>query len=573
MKALGSFTESSTILGASLGYDAVLRMIPHLDLRNSIVFLAKILWALDELKLEVIRLQTEISQFLLEDYLVKIRSVLADETSVIYFQPQIMALMKLIILKSVRRDEQLGNVPAEQMRKVGLSLLGISDEISRQAKRLARQFRGENLADVIAKELILSGFHVRNLRSGSSLVRATHLYINIANQLRMEGEVDFLDLDEVLKEAIGVGLKEYLSFGVALLVYFLRFSEGQKFPEDPAFMYLRPDAWFRDASVSKEILIKILLEVSDDAEGFSERLAREGKRELFHDFIEFKTRPLLKLQENLYLPLSLPFLYEKVTSGLYWIIFDYLKRNNKQDHDKFMRLHGKLFQRYVEEIVTVILNRTPASDFIKHVDVVYREGKKEHRSSDIILRKGTSLFLFEASATRLQAKNTTGLGNETALAADIGKMVLHNAKSIQTCIVNIKEGNLKLNGINLTEIKRFYPIIVTIEGLPKHPAIQLFLNNLVRSEGLLTAGDIGPLALIDAEDLEEVEGYTEGDFIETILAWIDGESFTQFGLADYIKRKYPKIAMRSKWLDGLTNQIFNEATMLFFGKPMPARPK
>ena len=233
-----------------------------------------------------------------------------------------------------------------------------------------------------------------------------------------------------------------------------------------------------------------------------------------------------------------------------------------------MRFHGKIFQRYVEQLVDQILARDPNTQYVKHSDVVYRDGKQELRSSDMIIRKGDSLFLFEVSATRMQAKRTIGQGNITTLENDIQKMVIGNVKSLQTCISNLKVGNLQLQGIDINEVKRFYPIVVMLEGFPKHPAIQVFLTDLAKKGGYFVAEDIAPLTLLNVEDLEEIEGYTTENFFKILFDSISGESFSQLALADFIKRKYPKIAMRSKWLDGLTNQIFNEATLMFFGKPL-----
>ena len=309
---IGSFTESSRILGTQLGYEAILRMIPHLDLRNSLVLLAKILWALDEMKMDFMQLQLEISNILLERYLSKIRSILSGNSSVIFFQPQILSLMKLILINSLHRNEMLGRVTTDQRNKIGLSLLGIADEISRQAKRSSRNLAGENLAEEVAKELILMGFHVKNLRTGASLIRATHLYVNLSNEFMGSEEIDYIDLDKTFRDAVGVGIREYLSFGVAFIVNFLRISSDEKFPEDFDFIYVRPNEWFKNSIVSKEDINKIILLLSDDTESFRARLENETKREILYDFMEFKTTPLLKLEEGWFIPLSLPFYMKKL---------------------------------------------------------------------------------------------------------------------------------------------------------------------------------------------------------------------------------------------------------------------
>ncbi len=553
-----------------MGFEAVLRMVPHLDLNNSIIFVTKIIWGLDTLKADFAQLQLEIAGFVLEKYVDKIRIVLQNSSSIIFFQAQLLILVKLIILHSQRRQGPLGDVLPEQMNKIGLSLLGISDEISRQHKFTSTQFEKDDVVDEVAKELFLTAFHLKSPRLGFSVVRATHLYLNIAKQPLLMKESDYLDFEKVFLEAIGVGLKEFLSFGVGIIVHYTKFSSKPSFPENPRFIFLEPTTLFRDSQVSPDILTRIFSVLSDDLEGFEKRLKGQTRRELTHDFLDFKTTPLLKLENGLYLPLSLTFLLERITTGAYWIIFDYLKKKSKAEHDKFMGFHGKLFQIYIEEIMKEILKRTPASSFDIHVDILYEVKKEEHRSTDLIIRKGDALFLFEVSATRLQAKRTTGQGEEESLTNDIEKIVLHNARTMQKCISNIKQGYLQLGNLDASKIKTFYPIIVTLEGLPRHPAVQMFISKKLREEDVFVSQDIAPLALIDASDLEEVEGYTQDDFFQIFLSWIKDNLFDQYSLADFVKRKYPPIDLRSDWQKGITDQIFNESTMLFFGKPLPS---
>ena len=116
-RAIGVFIESSSVLGTRLGFEAVLRMVRHLDLRNSVVFLAKILWAFENQRIDQIQLQLEISTLLLKDYLGKIQLLLSDKSSALIFQHQILALIKLIVINSARRNEVLGEIPFEQMKK------------------------------------------------------------------------------------------------------------------------------------------------------------------------------------------------------------------------------------------------------------------------------------------------------------------------------------------------------------------------------------------------------------------------------------------------------------------------
>jgi hypothetical protein len=96
----------------------------------------------------------------------------------------------------------------------------------------------------------------------------------------------------------------------------------------------------------------------------------------------------------------------------------------------------------------------------------------------------------------------------------------------------------------------------------------MFLKKRVAEENILMGSDIAPLAMLDAEDLEEIEGYSEGDFIQFYFEWLSSGKYSQFSLRDYLKRFYPAINMRSHWLDSISKQIFNEATQLFFGKPL-----
>ena len=65
-----------------------------------------------------------------------------------------------------------------------------------------------------------------------------------------------------------------------------------------------------------------------------------------------RRRPVLRLTDGSLLVLSLRFLIERVCGGaLYWEVHDRLKAQDENAAQRFRILHGRLIERYVEEVV------------------------------------------------------------------------------------------------------------------------------------------------------------------------------------------------------------------------------
>ena len=70
-------------------------------------------------------------------------------------------------------------------------------------------------------------------------------------------------------------------------------------------------------------------------------------------FLTFRRNPILKIKDKVFYPLDFWFLREKMTSGVYWEVFDGINDEEKQ---KLGNYWGRIFELYTRDILKRIFN-------------------------------------------------------------------------------------------------------------------------------------------------------------------------------------------------------------------------
>jgi len=211
---------------------------------------------------------------------------------------------------------------------------------------------------------------------------------------------------------------------------------------------------------------------------------------------------LVSLDDGIYVPVDTRFLVERITSGIYWDIFDSLSGNEKY---RFTSYFGILLQKYLEELFRRAYPESQTTANRVFYDVQY-DGE---RSSDVMLFYGEEAVFIEVVVGRLRMEETMITGDLVAFKEDISIKVVDAAKQIDRVIRDFTTGRLPLADCSPTDIKHYYPVVVTVSPLPIFLSIYNEVRGMVADAGYLASTNIAELEIMNVGELEVIESLLE----------------------------------------------------------------
>ncbi len=117
--------------------------------------------------------------------------------------------------------------------------------------------------------------------------------------------------------------------------------------------------------------------------------------------------------------------------------------------------------------------------------------------------------IVEVSSGQLQRGTVVGR-RATALDRDLERLIDEKVGQIVSTITHIRSDPTRLMG-NARRRRRFVPVLVNAEGVPLNPLTHVTITERVAAAGRLLEADVGPLHILDTEDLYVAEALIETD--------------------------------------------------------------
>ena len=575
------YCTSKDIFGYSINYGSIPNYVRSLGLKNSITSLVKIGWFLDESGESDLSAQFKLATHLLPSNKHNIaKQLVFNQGRIIFFRAQIYILIKYLILYGNGEDKA---IESKELQTIGLCLLATTELISSQVKerknaRVRSETQSLNILthEVVTNSFFMDMFSIPTVRL--QMVRARYMFKTIHSRLRENPKVedDYVDINHFFQESIEITLTDYLNFGTSLIVYYFQFFQKESALLEKNFPNIYPQKLFENSIVGEkkvnaffDLLSTTLPRLKTDLQSSS---SPKRRREFIYDLLLLRANPLLKINSEIFIPFSIPFLFERITSGIFWLVLDHLNDNYGRDiSDRFTRYHGRIFQEYVEEIVQNIHKHHPIDGERIVQEQTYKIRKQEGKTPDIMIFGSDYAIFFEASATRMQAKGTISLGRKDAFDSDFKKMILHNAKSLDNFINKFRKGSIVIDGIEPKNIAFFYPVIVTIETFAgQNPIINPFLKNKFKINKLFPSKDIAGLTILEINDIEYIEGYVNASFIDILKSWHSQSSdlLPKEHFKDHIKKFPEKDVSSDTLMSQITDAALDEAAQFMFNKKL-----
>jgi hypothetical protein len=305
---------------------------------------------------------------------------------------------------------------------------------------------------------------------------------------------------ELLREASELELEEILGAGFALLTRRITGLNGGSI-FDP------PDLGILMEAEKKEAFLKL---VARDAEAFAAALSEQESR---FGFLPFERTPVLITERGL-LVLDEDYLWARVSTGLYWIVHDYLKFEKAPGTDTNLRwndAYGEMVELFAEDSLRAMAPRLlgeseAGSTFYTEEDfqAAYEEGKK----CDAATYYGGTLLMTEVVSGRLSVP-TRIEGSVEQFKKDTDRLVIDKCRQLHEAATAVLADEHALTGFAPTPHLRVVPVIVVAGGYPVTPPTMSYVRETLGGTRLLDDARVEALSIIDLEELEMLEGLAE----------------------------------------------------------------
>ena len=388
-----------------------------------------------------------------------------------------------------------------------------------------------------------------------------------------------VDANQTFFEATGLTLKDYQHLVFSIFAVYWNCSPQEIIRQDPSrdgSLFFGPSSVPGLAPLYEKFLrhtcisIDVLKERAENFPSFK------------NEFRLWRQYPLVKVSENQVLCVDFSFLLEKLQSGVFWIIRNQLEKQRHGDGQKIIALWGDIFEDYTASII-----KRGIDDQVPRVENYiiapkYDQGQKEE-CTDVIIHGDDTLILLECKAPLLRGESKFS-GDFDTLYAELKDKIIEGERpgkargikqlrnAIQSLFHSDEVQRRSIEGINISNIKKIYPVLILSDRMFSVLCMNWFLNlefqrlmkDIYREADL----DIKPLAVLTMEDLESLEPYlSDIPFHVHLGKWIEWrtevESNEKLSFSSFLFPLLKEDPRENTFFDQRFNEIRSEMMTYF----------
>ena len=341
---------------------------------------------------------------------------------------------------------------------------------------------------------------------------------------RIQEELSDLDVNEIFYQATGLTFQHYHRLIYLIFAFYWKFTPEEISRQDSSEdrpLFFNPNGQSPELTPLYEKLLPHICVSIDEL-----RNIVEEHSQLEDGFLLWRKYPLIKISENQTICVDFTFLIDKLQTGVLWIVRDYLK--HRRDSGRFMKLWGDIFQDYAASVIERGVNsENSLSRECLIIGPKYNQ-KQSDECTDVAVCCDDTLILLECKATLLSAQAKFG-GNFNEFYDNIPsvkKGIKQLSKSIRMLGNIHKRERLAVEGIDISKVKKIYPILVLSDHIFTAPLMNRFFDSefqkIMKRYSLLKHLEIMPLTVLTIMDLESLAPYmSDKPFYAHLDEWLD----------------------------------------------------
>ncbi len=424
----------------------------------------------------------------------------------VFCEQQLVHLARLVILHADRRRRD--DFGAGALREIwGTCLIGVTDLLD----------TGLNIEDDCER----TAWEIRqcclNYHEDQLPVTALHheVYRVIWPQLKNKPA---RAVEAAFVRRAGMPIADYFTVGAAVLARFLiRGANEDSLPG------IEPARAFAQATMARETWEAFFTLTGRDVDALRDELLAEAKQygEGTYGSLTFERFPLVEIEPDLFVPLSITSLRRRVSQGVFHILSEAAVADGR-DRRYYSSIFGQAFQESVEGTFRRAVEMEGSGTTVT-ADVPYGPRSQRRDSSDVILEYERNPVFVEVVSGPLQAGTTTR-GDLQCFSDDVDRLVVKKTEQLDRSIQDFFNRRLELPAIDPALVAHAWPVLLTSHPFPHTDYVLRAVDSRIREKSFLQQERVGSLAIVSADELFFCEGFMQKgtSFLALIRGWKSG---------------------------------------------------
>ncbi len=352
----------------------------------------------------------------------------------------------------------------------------------------------------------------------NAVARSHLMYGRFAEELR--NDVDYVNTTERLQKLVGLTTDEFLGLCFGLLSKYMN-ATIQSFAAQPDSLFVRNE-YFQQTAIDAEKISKFKKELS----AMPQELKKVFEKKLTgpSDFTLFRAKPLYPSDTRLFC-VDPGFLAEKLETGPFWRTM--LSIDTKEKRDAFLAFSGRVFERYVNWLLLESIGNDNRQNRFFPSPKYEADGTEV---CDGLLLCGSDVLFIEYKGAVFTAAAKYGR-NPEKLSHEIEDKLIRNPEGKRKGIEQLAEAIRRtcrkkeadrINGVDLSAVRRVFPLLILRDGIGDAPMMNAFLKNRFEAIPALSSKTIRPSILtplfcIATDTLEYISAFLRDASLSDIL--------------------------------------------------------
>ncbi|MDU0072104.1 MULTISPECIES: hypothetical protein [Bacillus] len=235
-------------------------------------------------------------------------------------------------------------------------------------------------SQVFSNGIFSSGYDFDDF--AAAIARTDYVYTTIAQEKSFFNKNDYMDINKDFFNKYGYSIKDYIAVWFGLITGFIN-------PNGNADHWSMKRDFFQKTNLYSTAKT-ILMEEGQKIDHYINFCKTSLKKPI--DFSGFISKPLLFINDEYFLPISLYLIKKEFFKRLFYKVKDVYPREN----NKFLSFFGLPFEVYAQNLLKESLSKKLKYKFTKD----FKYGKN-NKSPDIMIRLGNRLIVIEVKSFRL----------------------------------------------------------------------------------------------------------------------------------------------------------------------------
>ncbi len=427
--------------------------------------------------------------------------------------------------------------------------------------------------------LTVNGLFRHRERQMHAMARTFELYLSDRTHLRGRSS-HYLDLPSLVTRSTGLKPEEFWSIDFAFMAHFATLDPTE-FAKNQAFINRR--AYFGAGYAFTDHQIdRFLSFVGRNLDDVAAEMRQQYNSIEVHPFsVTPLSKSPLVFHGDLVIAPYLPELYNKLTSGLHYFLLDALPAGDRAGYLAYI---GDVFEDYITQLMLrAYPGRSGGPRFIDGATLraaVPGSRKATPKICDGLLLYDDGVILLETKARILSAPARQG-HDEEGFFKKLEEILVRGAAQLHETIGHIRAGRLASVGVIPDRVRRFYPLIVSLQTLPMLSLIPdpdggllyKWVAQQLVDKGVLQEDDVEPLQLMSAGEIEEAEArIAAGDDLKGMLDSKSAHPLARVGSFHNFFRTFREVAQKptNRFLEERYQALTEHSVQFFREHQRPA---